>query len=99
MNIVCVIMAGGIGARFWPKSRIKNRNNIFPFFSKKSLIEETVERLSSLVHNDGIFISTSKEIVGLIKEKVNVINDDNYIIEPHRRISEPRKSSPIFYFR
>ena len=89
MNITCVIMAGGIGERFWPKSRIKKPKQCLSIFSEKSLIEETIDRLSPFVPNDRIFISTNKQVADLIKEKVNTINDGNYIIEPLRRNTAP----------
>ncbi len=75
-------MAGGTGKRFWPWSRGKNPKQFLNIFSEKSLLEETLDRLPSLVNNEDIYIITTssqkKKMVNLIKN----IPEENIIAEP-----------------
>lgn len=80
MNIL--IMAGGQGERFWPKSRTNKPKQLLPIVSNKTMIEETVERLQGLVLPNKIFISTNLNLVEEIKELLPYIPEENYIIEP-----------------
>ena len=45
MDLRAVILAGGVGTRFWPLSRIKTPKQFLPIISDRTMIEETVERL------------------------------------------------------
>ncbi|NVM01817.1 MAG: mannose-1-phosphate guanylyltransferase [Candidatus Helarchaeota archaeon] len=77
-----LIMAGGVGKRFWPWSRDKNPKQFLNIFGEKSLLEETVDRLRSIVKKEDIYIITTssqkKRIVNLIKD----ILTENIIPEP-----------------
>lgn len=77
-----VIMAGGSGTRLWPLSRKKAPKQLCKFFSDKTLVRETYDRISSVYKN--IYISINKDYVDIIKEHIK-INDKNYIIEPSKR--------------
>ena len=74
-----VIMAGGSGTRFWPRSRKNIPKQCIAIVSDKTLIEETVERLELLASKNNIYISTGKHLEGPIKDKVP---DVKYVIEP-----------------
>ena len=58
MNIM--IMAGGKGERFWPKSTISKPKQLLPIVSDKTMIEETVIRLDGLVPPENIYIYTNE---------------------------------------
>ena len=53
-----LIMAGGYGKRFWPRSRDKNPKQFLSIFGQKSLLEETVSRITPLGKKENIFIVT-----------------------------------------
>lgn len=72
-SVYAVIMAGGSGERFWPKSRRRLPKQFLPIVSKKSMIEETIARLKGLVPEDRIYIVTNKIQASLIKGRRNVI--------------------------
>ncbi|MBT5954215.1 mannose-1-phosphate guanylyltransferase [bacterium] len=55
-----VIMAGGIGTRFWPLSRQKKAKQFLPIIGDDSLIEQTISRLSPLLTNTNLWIVTNK---------------------------------------
>lgn len=75
-------MAGGAGKRFWPWSRDKYPKQFLNIFGEKSLIEETVNRLQSVVKKENIYIITTssqkKRIIELIKD----IPRENIVPEP-----------------
>lgn len=72
-SVYAVIMAGGSGERFWPKSRRRLPKQFLPIVSKKSMIEETIGRLKGLVPEDRIYIVTNKIQASLIKGRRNVV--------------------------
>lgn len=90
MKTTAVIMAGGRGERFWPKSR-----NDFPkqFLSLtsdgKTMIQKTVQRILPLVSYDDIFIVTNQKYVGLVKEQLPRIPDENILAEPMAKNTAP----------
>ncbi len=72
-----VIMAGGSGTRFWPKSRKNIPKQCIKITSDKPMIVETVERLKPIA--DDIYISTGTHLEKPIKE---ILPDVKYVIEP-----------------
>lgn len=90
MKITALIMAGGRGERFWPRSR---RNLPKQFLAltddSKTMIQLTVERISSLVQEEDIYIVTNKDYKYLIKEQLPKIPIDNILCEPVGRNTAP----------
>ena len=80
-----VIMAGGSGTRLWPMSRKSKPKQLQNLVSEKSLIQETYERVTKLVPNERILISTTPEYVEEIKRQLPKIPEKNYIVEPSLR--------------
>jgi len=74
-----VIMAGGSGKRFWPKSRALFPKQCIPITSSKEMIVETVERLETLVGKKDMYIATGNSIYNKIEQ---LLPDVNYIVEP-----------------
>lgn len=82
MEIFAVIMAGGVGARFWPRSREKTPKQLLKIFNDNSLIKNTIDRLEGLVSDDHIFIVTNKVQKNAIKKQLPSLLADNIIAEP-----------------
>jgi mannose-1-phosphate guanylyltransferase len=80
--LAAVIMAGGKGTRFWPKSRKDLPKQLLNIGTKKPLIVDTVERLEPLIPRERIFISTSEDLSGKIRKILPGISRSNYILEP-----------------
>ena len=80
-----VIIAGGRGERFWPKSRIKTPKQLLPIASKKSMLYETVKRISPLVKPEDILIIARKGLEARIKKELPKIPAKNIISEPFGR--------------
>ena len=90
MKITAVIMAGGRGERFWPRSR-KDRPKQFLSLTDdgKTMIQHTVDRLLPMVNMEDIFIVTNQNYVGLCKEQLPDIPEENILAEPAARNTAP----------
>ena len=91
-NNYAVIMAGGIGSRFWPMSTEKNPKQFLKLVDNKSLILLTYERLLNISSKDKIFIITSEKYKDQIKEQIPEVNLENVIYEPN-----PKNTAPAIY--
>ncbi len=85
MKIYAVIMAGGVGSRFWPRSKEKSPKQLLKIFGNNSMIQDTVYRLKDIVDNENIFIITNKVQQPEIKNQLPQIPCENIIEEPFGR--------------
>ena len=84
------IMAGGIGSRFWPKSRTSYPKQFLDILNTgKSLIRWTYERYTAFIPNENIFIVTSDEYVEIVKEQLPELPIENILAEPSRKNTAP----------
>jgi mannose-1-phosphate guanylyltransferase len=89
-NNYAIIMAGGIGSRFWPFSTQENPKQFLDILGiGKSLIQLTFERLSKVCPKDQIFIVTNDDYADLIDQQLPEIPKDNILFEPVRRNTAP----------
>ncbi|MDD3094854.1 MAG: sugar phosphate nucleotidyltransferase, partial [Candidatus Marinimicrobia bacterium] len=84
-----VILAGGVGKRFWPLSRKKHPKQLLDIVGSKSMINLTIERLSRLSPLDHIYIMTNREQADLIMAQNSSLRPENFIIEPSGRNTAP----------
>ncbi len=90
MKTTVVIMAGGRGERFWPKSRNERPKQFLSLTDDgRTMIQKTVDRLDSLVQNEDIFIVTNKNYSGLVREQLPQIPAENILLEPAARNTAP----------
>ncbi len=87
--VYVVIMAGGGGTRFWPWSREKLPKQILPILSERSMIYETVDRISSFIPPKNILIVTSRVQVKALHREVPQIPRSNLLVEPFGRNTAP----------
>lgn len=86
LNIYGVIMAGGGGTRFWPLSREERPKQLLNLSGNDLMINETIDRITSVIPKRDIFIVTNKSQVLKIKEAVGERIQDNHILaEPAAR--------------
>ncbi|MFT4899639.1 MAG: mannose-1-phosphate guanylyltransferase [Flavobacteriales bacterium] len=89
-NNYAIIMAGGVGSRFWPFSTQENPKQFLDILGiGKSLIQLTFERLSKVCPKDQIFIVTNDDYADLIDQQLPEIPKDNILFEPVRRNTAP----------
>lgn len=84
-----VIMAGGIGARFWPISRRQKPKQLLDLLGEGSLIEQTMERITPLVEPECRWIVTSRPQVEMIRSVTSNLSDSRFIVEPIGRNTAP----------
>lgn len=90
MNITAVIMAGGRGERFWPKSRKTVPKQFLSLTDDgKTMIQLTVERISPLVKLEDVYIVTNKEYKQLAIEQLPGVPQCNILCEPIGRNTAP----------
>ena len=83
-------MAGGIGSRFWPYSRISKPKQFLDILNTgKSLIQLTYERFLHLCPKEHIYIVTNDDYAGLVKTHLPDISDEQILKEPIRRNTAP----------
>ena len=89
-NNYCVIMAGGIGSRFWPYSRKSKPKQFLDFFGiGQTLLQQTFDRYSKIVPTENIFIATNSQYTDLVKEQLPQLEDKQILPEPARRNTAP----------
>jgi mannose-1-phosphate guanylyltransferase len=85
-----VIMAGGIGTRFWPKSRTNFPKQFLDILNiGKTLIQSTFDRFSSFIPLENIYVVTSEEYVNIVKKQLPELPLQNILAEPSRKNTAP----------
>lgn len=85
----CVIMAGGAGTRFWPRSREGKSKQFLTIFGKDSLIQSTAERFRSLVSWEDIYIISKKSQRKELINQIPKVPQKNLLFEPRGKNTAP----------
>lgn len=86
----CVIMAGGVGSRFWPMSTSRFPKQFIDFLGTgRSLIQQTYDRLRKLCPKENIFVVTNENYFDLVLEQLEGMTPEQVITEPSRRNTAP----------
>jgi mannose-1-phosphate guanylyltransferase len=89
-NNYVLIMAGGVGSRFWPKSRNHFPKQFIDILGiGKSLLQLTYERFEKICSKENIYILSNQQYLGLIQEQLKAIPVDNILLEPSRNNTAP----------
>ena len=89
-NIHCIIMAGGIGSRFWPLSRTSKPKQFIDILGTgKTLLQQTFIRMNRICPSENILIVTSQIYKDIVLEQIDGISPDQVILEPMRRNTAP----------
>jgi len=86
-EFIALIIAGGSGTRFWPLSQKDRPKQYLNLFGNRSLIQQTVERISPLLEGDKIFICSTQAQEKLLNEQLPSIR--NLIFEPEGKNTGP----------
>lgn len=85
-----IIMAGGVGSRFWPMSTPeKPKQFIDVLGTGKSLIQLTVERFNTVIPIDNVWIVTSEKYKNIVREQLPEIPENQILLEPCMRNTAP----------
>ncbi len=89
-NTFALIMAGGIGSRFWPFSReTKPKQFLDILGTGKSLLQMTFERLLGICNKENILIITNEHYKPIVIEQLPNVRNDQILAEPVRRNTAP----------
>lgn len=89
-NNYCVIMAGGIGSRFWPKSRRQCPKQFLDILGiGRTLLQQTYDRFLKVCLPDNIFVVTGEAYQALVEEQLPDLKKSNILLEPLRRNTAP----------
>ena len=85
-----IIMAGGIGSRFWPLSRTKHPKQFLDILGiGKTLLQQTFDRFTELIPAENIYIVSNAEYRDLISDQLPALPQENILLEPFRRNTAP----------
>ena len=89
-NLHVVLMAGGIGTRFWPYSRNDKPKQFLDVLGiGKTLLQSTYERFLPICPPENIWIVTHEEHVALVEQQITMVNKDQILAEPMRKNTAP----------
>lgn len=86
----CVIMAGGIGSRFWPLSRNHKPKQFLDILGTgKTFIRATYERFTRIIPKENFWVVTGNDYGDLVSEQIPEIDKKQILCEPLRRNTAP----------
>ncbi|MEI7498966.1 MAG: mannose-1-phosphate guanylyltransferase [Bacteroidota bacterium] len=86
----CVIMAGGIGARFWPMSRTTHPKQFIDILGTgETLIQQTYNRFKRICPRENIYIVTNEIYKSLVQAQIPDLTSQQILLEPSRRNTAP----------
>lgn len=89
-NNYCVIMAGGIGSRFWPMSRTNHPKQFIDILGLgQTLLQLTYNRFLKICPPQNIIVVTNDSYKSLVKEQLPNLSDNQILLEPSRRNTAP----------
>ena len=89
-NHYCIIMAGGIGSRFWPVSRQSRPKQFIDILGVgRTFLQMTFDRYAAIVPEENILIVTSERYHGLVREQLPQVPEENILLEPYKRNTAP----------
>ncbi len=89
-NYYAIIMAGGVGSRFWPVSTTEFPKQFHDMLgSGQTLIQKTFSRLSKLIPSENILILTNEIYNDLVLEQLPMIQQEQVVLEPAMRNTAP----------
>lgn len=89
-NTYCVIMAGGVGSRFWPLSKASAPKQFLDILGTgKSLLRQTFERFTPMCKASNFLVVTSSEYFSQVLEQIPELKPEQVLLEPFRRNTAP----------
>jgi mannose-1-phosphate guanylyltransferase len=81
-NLFTLIMAGGSGTRFWPRSKAAKPKQYLNLFGNESLLQSTIKRFSTFTATDNIYVVSGKSQATVLEEQTPMLPKANLIYEP-----------------
>lgn len=84
-----VVMAGGAGTRFWPRSRSQLPKQFLPIATQRSMLQDTVARVCPPVRSDRVLVVTGQRHAALARRQLREVNGARLLVEPIGRNTGP----------
>src|SRR5947208_9860105 len=84
-----VILAGGSGTRFWPRSRRARAKQVLALDGERTMIQQTLDRLLPLTSADNVWVITNTLLDETIAQQLPTVPRDNILSEPAARNTAP----------
>ncbi len=84
-----VIMSGGSGTRFWPRSRHAMPKQLLPFTDDKSMIQQAAERTEDWIPSERTWVVTNKKQLSATEQQLSQLASSQFIVEPTGRNTAP----------
>ncbi|MEN8117313.1 MAG: mannose-1-phosphate guanylyltransferase, partial [Bacteroidota bacterium] len=81
-DLYTLIMAGGSGTRFWPRSKVAKPKQYLNIFGDESLLQDTINRFSTFTQTENIYIVSGKNQAQVLEEQTPMLPKQNLIYEP-----------------
>jgi mannose-1-phosphate guanylyltransferase len=88
-NVWTIVMAGGVGSRFWPVSRAARPKQLLDLFGEGPMLRLTVDRVTPLVPIDRTVVVTSAPLAAAVQQSLPDLPADNLLLEPCGRNTAP----------
>ncbi len=88
-KVYAVIMAGGVGTRFWPRSRERYPKHLLEIAGKGTMLQNTVKRLEDYVTMRDLFVVTNRLQKAHVMKQLPLVPEENIVIEPMGRNTAP----------
>jgi mannose-1-phosphate guanylyltransferase len=80
-----VVMAGGAGTRFWPRSRVRSPKQLLSIVGGRSMLQETIARLAPLIARERILVVTSRPQARAVRAQLPGLRPRQVLVEPEGR--------------
>ena len=86
----CIIMAGGVGSRFWPISRAGMPKQFLDFsIQGRSFLRRTYDRMKAVIPEENILIVSLERYAGQVRDQIPELPEENLLLEPYNRNTAP----------
>ena len=87
--MIAVIMAGGSGTRFWPRSRERMPKQLLSLVNERSMLQNTIDRLGDLVTPEQVLVVSTATQADAIRQQLSHIPEENILVEPKGKNTAP----------
>lgn len=87
--VYAVIMAGGSGTRFWPKSTSSLPKQFLNLFGDGTMIQNTAKRIEDIIPQERIIVVTNEKYVSIVRDQLPKVPQDNIVGEPVAKNTAP----------
>ena len=88
-HLYAVIMAGGIGSRLWPRSRLASPKQFLDLLGPRTMLQETADRIEPLIALERVLVVVSQEHAATVCDQIPGLPEENVIVEPGPRGTAP----------